>query len=134
MIHLRMDNQTAVFYMNRMGGTHSPVLSRLAIQLWRWCLERNLSITAEHLQGVDNCVADEESRAVQSTAEWQLQHSTFQQILATLGSCNIDLFATRLNAQLSQFMTWRPDPMQLEPMHSSFLGATGKGMPSLLFA
>jgi len=65
-IHLRMDNRTAVFYVNRMGF---PVLNSLAIQLWQWCLERNLSITAEYLPGVDNCVADKESRAIQSTAE-----------------------------------------------------------------
>ena len=99
-----------VFYVNRMGGTRSSVLSRLTIQLWHWCLEKNPSITAEHLTGVDNCVVDEESRAVQSSAEWQLYHPTFQQILATLGSYNIDLFATHLNAQLSQFVSWRPDP------------------------
>lgn len=54
------------------GGTHAPVLSRLANQLWRWCLERNLSITAEYLPGVDNCIADEKSRTIQSTTEWQL--------------------------------------------------------------
>ena len=109
-IHLKMDNSTAVFYVNRMGGTRSPVLSNLAIQLWQWCLERNLSITAEHLPGVDNVVADEESRVIQSTAEWQLHRPIFQQILECLGNCNIDLFATRLNAQLKQFVSWRPDP------------------------
>ena len=32
-VHLRMDNRTAVFYVNHMGGTHSPVMSRLATQL-----------------------------------------------------------------------------------------------------
>ena len=88
-IHLKMDNSTAVFYVNRMGGTRSPVLSNLAIQLWQWCLERNLSITAEHLPGVDNVVADEESRVIQSTAEWQLHCPIFQQILECLSNCNI---------------------------------------------
>ena len=96
-IHLRMDNRTAVFYINRMGGTRSPILSKLAIQLWQWCLERNLSITAEHLPGVDSCVAD---GLIQSIAEWQLHQPIFQQILTTLGKCSIDLFATRLNTQL----------------------------------
>jgi len=121
---LKMDNKTALFYVNRMGGTCSPVLSRLAIQLWQWCLERNLSITAEHLPGVDNCVADEESRMIQSTAEWQLHQTIFQQILTTLGSCNMDLFATRHN---TQFVSWRPDP---EAVPSSSPGPIGKAMPS----
>ena len=60
--------------------------------------------------GVDNCVADKESRVIQLTAEWQLHRPIFQQILEFLGNCNIDLFATRLNVQLKQFVSWRPDP------------------------
>ena len=110
-----------MFYVNRMGGTRSPVLSSLAIQLWQCSLERNLSITAKYLPGVDNCVADEESRVIQSTAEWQLHQPIFQQILETLGNCNIDLFATRLNAQLKQFVSWRPDP--------DSVGANGLQLP-----
>ena len=109
-VHLRMDNRTAVFYVNRMGGTRSPVMSRLATQLWQWCLERNISLTAEHLPGTDNYIADEESRTIQSSAEWQLHQGVFKQILGALGKCNIDLFATRLNAQLEHFVSWRPDP------------------------
>ena len=109
-IHLRMDNRTAVSYVHHMGGTRSPALSRLATQLWQWCLERNISLTAEHLPGTDNYIADEESRTIQSSAEWQLHQGVFRQILGSLGRCNIDLFATRLNAQLEQYVSWRPDP------------------------
>ena len=105
-----MDNRTAVFYVNRTGGTRSPVMCSLAIQLWRWCLERNLSLSAQYLPGVDNCVADRESRIIQSSAEWQLHKGTFQQIMAMFGKCAVDLFATRLNAQLELFVSWRPDP------------------------
>ena len=57
-VHLRMDNRTAVFYVNHMGGTHSPTMST---QLWRWCLEKNLALSAEYLPEVDNCIADKES-------------------------------------------------------------------------
>jgi len=104
-VHLRMDNRTAVFYVNRMGGTHSPIMSRLAIQFWRWWLEKNLSLSAEYLPGVDNCIADEESRLIQSSAEWQLHHAVFQQIIAVFGKCTVDLFASRLNAQLNQHVS-----------------------------
>jgi len=109
-ILLKMDNRTAVFYVNRMGGTHSLLLSKLAIQLWQWCLERNLSLSAAHLPGVSNYVADEESRTIQSSAEWRLDQKMFCQILKILGECNVDLFASRLNAQLEQYISWRPDP------------------------
>ena len=43
-IHLKMDNRTAVFYVNHTEGTHSPVMSRFATQLWQWCLERKKHI------------------------------------------------------------------------------------------
>ena len=81
-----------------------------AIQLWQWCLERNLTLVVEHLPGIDNCLADEESRTIHSTAEWQLHHVTFQLLMQKLSRCNLDLFATCLNAQLEKFMSWRPDP------------------------
>jgi len=112
-ILLKMDNSTAVFYVNRMGGTHSTLLSNLAVHLWQWCLERNVSLSAEHLPGVENCIADEESRTIQSSAEWQLDPTICQRIIQSLGMCNVDLFATRLNAQMENFVSWRPDPEQM---------------------
>ena len=90
------------------GGTHSQLISKLAIQLWQWCLEKNLSLSAVHLPGASN-VADEESRTIQSSAEWHLDQKIFCQIVKALGECNADLFATRLNTQLEQFVSWRPD-------------------------
>lgn len=30
--------------------------------------------------------------------------------METLGECSVDLFASRLNAQLEQYVSWRPDP------------------------
>ena len=73
-VYLRMDNRTAVFYVSHMRVTRSPVICGLVIRLWQciWCPETNLSLSAEYLPGVDNCVADRESRAIQSSAEWQL--------------------------------------------------------------
>ena len=43
----------------------------------QWCLERNLYLSAEYLPGVNNCVADRESRVIQSSLEWQLQNKHF---------------------------------------------------------
>ena len=37
-VRLRMDNTSAVAYVNRLGGTHSLVLSNLALALWEWAL------------------------------------------------------------------------------------------------
>lgn len=47
---------------------------------------------------------------IQTSAEWRLHRAVFQLIMTTFGECTVDLFASRLNAQLDQFVSWRPDP------------------------
>ena len=48
---LRLDNQTAIAYLNHMGGPSLTPLCRLAIQMWEWCLARQIIIRAEYLPG-----------------------------------------------------------------------------------
>jgi len=130
-IHLRLDNQTAVSYINHMGGTRSYQLNNLATQLWGWCLERGITLSAEHLPGVDNCVADFESRVIQSSAEWQLRKDIFLNLMREAHQCNVDLFATRLNHQLPQYVSWRPDPFALgtDAMQIPWTGWKGYAFP-----
>ena len=40
------------------GGTHSPLLSYLAKNLWDWCLSCNLLVRAQYIPGIQNVVAD----------------------------------------------------------------------------
>lgn len=93
-----------------MGGTYSPSLSLQACQLWQWCLQRGILLAAEHLPGASNTVADQESRQVESSAEWMLDKEVFHTIQLTLGPFQVDLFVTRLNHQLLNYVSWRPDP------------------------
>ena len=37
-VKLRPDNTTAVAYINNQGGTRSPSLTSLTLELWNWCL------------------------------------------------------------------------------------------------
>ena len=53
-VRLRMDNVSAVAYINRLGGTHSLILSNLAPALWEWALKRSIFLSAEHLSGALN--------------------------------------------------------------------------------
>ena len=57
-VRLRMDNTTAVAYVNRLGGTHSLVLSNLALALWEWAQKNNIMLSAEHYAGHLHTVAD----------------------------------------------------------------------------
>ena len=67
-ILLRIDNVTAIAFLNGMGGTHSQELSDLAVRIWEWCVEE-IIIHAEHLPGKENVRADWESRHVRDSSD-----------------------------------------------------------------
>ena len=109
-IHLRIDNTAAVAYVNKMGGLHSKNLCQLALQVWDWCLSRNLTISAEHLPGSLNQLADKESRTDSDSSEWALDTQIFHRLMEMRGPCTVDLFASRLSAKLPTYFSWRTDP------------------------
>ena len=107
---LRLDNTTAVAYINNLGGTISKDLVDLAKSLWMWCLERNIHIIAQHLPGVQNVIADAESRTMIDWSDWQLNPVIISKILPIFGPIEVDMFASRLTAQCPAYFSWRPDP------------------------
>ena len=44
------------------------------------------------------------------SSEWKLNPAVFRALMAQLGPCTVDLFASRLTAQLEMYMSWKPDP------------------------
>ena len=75
-----------------------------------WAVERNVWISAAHIPGVLNVTADEESRKFRDDIEWSLSDEWFEKICETFGTPTVDVFATRLNAKLPRFHSWKPDP------------------------
>ena len=49
-ILIRSDNSTVVSYINRQGGTHSPSLCNLTLDLWDWCRERSIHLMSPRRQ------------------------------------------------------------------------------------
>ncbi|KAI8511561.1 hypothetical protein Bbelb_106610 [Branchiostoma belcheri] len=108
---LRLDNTTAVAYVNHMGGTRSPDLAALALEMWSWALERGLMLSATHVPGLTNTLADRCSRVFLDKVEWQLNRSVFLSLNNWTGNAlTVDLFASRLNAQLKEYVSWHPEP------------------------
>ena len=62
LVLLQLDNTTTVAYINNLGGTMSPQLT--GISQWMWALQRDIMLTAQHIPGTSNCVADVESRTI----------------------------------------------------------------------
>ena len=109
-ILLKLDNVTAVTFINRLGGTHSKPLCQLALAFWEWCIPRNLFLIAEHLPGQQNVLADHESRSLKDRCDWMINPQLLHQIQDQLGPCQVDLFASRLTRQLPRYFSWRIDP------------------------
>ena len=81
---LKVNNITAVAYINNQGGTASKELVALAKDLWMWCLERNIHIQAQYLPGIMNSIADWESRVMKDRSDWQLDLHTILQDQSSL--------------------------------------------------
>ena len=74
-------------------------------------MERNILLHAQHLPGVLNTIADEESRTWSDRSEWKFSPILFQEINHLLGPLSTDLFASRLSSQLPIFVSWKPDAL-----------------------
>ena len=107
---VRADNITAVAYLNNMGGTKSPECNQMAIDIWEWCISKDIWLTAAHLPGRLNTEADRMSRKFSDSTEWMLNKSIFQRIIRRFGVPEIDMFASRLNKQVDRYISWRPEP------------------------
>ena len=108
-VSMKIDNTTAVAYINNQGGTVSKELISLTRDLWMWCPERNIYIQAQYLPGVMNQAADRESRSMKDRSDWSLDHLTFQRINRLYGPLEVNLFASRLTNQCHSYFSWRPD-------------------------
>lgn len=109
-ILLRIDNTTAISYINRMGSIQFVELSDLARDIWKWCERRNIWLFASYIPSKENVEADAESRRLHPETEYELSADGYSRIVKVLGQPDIDLFASRANTKCSTFVSWRPDP------------------------
>ena len=86
------------------------IMNDLAVEVWEFCNKMNVHISAAHIPGKHNILADIASREFHDAAEWMIPHSVFEKLVKAFGLPDIDLFATRLNHQLPTYVSWLPDP------------------------
>lgn len=104
---LRIDNTTAIAYINRAGGVQFPELNKLARNIWQWCEKRRNWIFASYIPSRENTDTDRESRRSNIDTEWELSDNVFEKIIQRWGTPSIDLFATRANAKVYKYCAWK---------------------------
>lgn len=108
-VRLQLDNTVAVSYIHRMGGRIEE-LHTLAKTLWSWCIVRNIWLSAAHIPGSSNVEADSLSRKLSDDMEWALVPRIFDIIHQMWPLLRVDLFASRLNHKLANYVSFLPDP------------------------
>ena len=97
-------NSTVVSYINKQGGTHSPTLLRLTVELLLWLESQIIIVRARHIPGC--LIADHLSRPIQPiSTEWSLHPEIVKRIFRLWGTPEVDMFATVSNSHLSRFMS-----------------------------
>ena len=105
------DNTTVVAYINNEGGMKSGPLCALLWRILTWCTMRQITLKAQHIPGRLNVIVDKLSRLGQTIqTEWSLHPEVFQAIYSRWHQPQVDLFATRFNNKLPQFVSLVPDP------------------------
>ncbi|CAG2236570.1 unnamed protein product [Mytilus edulis] len=89
-VKILTDNTTAVSYVNKMGGIKSICCNTIAKSIWFWAKKQNVWLTASHIAGTENTIADAESRKFNDQVEWQLNKDIFCDI-CELQMCTEDL-------------------------------------------
>ena len=107
-ILLRVDNKTAISYINKMGGVRYDKYNRLARSIWQWAENRKIILRASYIPSKENTTADTLSR-INLDTEWEIFPYYYEKITKQFGIPEIDLFATATNKKCSKYASWLPD-------------------------
>lgn len=107
--HINYLESLAVFmglqtFLKTHYNTHLQILTdpcnRLGKEIWEWCIDRNIWLSAAHIPGVHNIKADFGSGRTNDNLEWMLDRASINNALLQLSlRPNIELFTSRLNNQ-----------------------------------
>ena len=125
-----MDNTTAIRHIEKMGG-RKELLHQITQDIWDWAIQKKMIIIPSFIPGVENSTADQLSRKNTDRNDWMLNPKIFWKIDFIWGPHHIDLFATRLNKQVTRFYSWKPEPGSLgvDSFKQSWKGIRGWANP-----
>jgi hypothetical protein len=99
-----------------------------------WCIRHGITISAIHIPGIANILADNLSRGISlNPTEWSLSRQVFQELYIRKGFLTIDLFASATNHQLPVYCALANDPAALatDAMSISWIGMSAYAFPPI---
>ena len=128
------DNTTVACYINKQGGARSTSLSIRAEELLLFCQSHGIALSARHLAGKLNVLADALSRSNQVIhTEWTLSHRVLESVWCKFHKPMLDLFATRFSKRLPTYVSPVADPEALgvDALSLSWSGLEAYAFPPL---
>ena len=105
----RQHNSGCLYQQRR--GMKSGSLCALLWRILSWCTRKQVTLKARHIPGRLKVIADKLSGLGQTIQmEWSLHPEVFKAICSRWHQPQVDLFATRFNNKLPQFVSPVPDP------------------------
>ena len=107
-VRIHTDNQPLTHIVAR-GGSRKPHNNELAKQLFWYCLEHSITLSARWIPREENQLADELSKAVDGD-DWMVNPAVFATLAGRHGPYAIDLFASHTNHQVPAYYSWHNTP------------------------
>ena len=103
-IHFQIDNTTTLRHLTKLGDLKSLKMIKLSKEISDYLLSRGIKIATEYLSSKLNIIADREFREKVDSSEWKLDPKVFQRPVQLIGNPVVELFVSRLNHQLPQYI------------------------------
>ena len=93
------DNSTEISFKNWQEGVRSMLWNNVTTEVWEFCIKRGAFMSATHIPGKENIIADLTSREFQGSHGWKLTLEVFKYLVELFQIPDTDMFASRLNAK-----------------------------------
>jgi hypothetical protein len=108
-VDVGIDNTTTIWYLTKFGGRKNS-LATLAAQIYDEVTHLRCKLMSHHVPGIENVLADTESRRMIHLTDFALKATIFQRADRAFGPHSIDLFANFQDRQIARFCSREPQP------------------------